>query len=156
MKQIKVTLLLIVTSILLYACPEKDENGYRYIAFANKSGEKIGYQISFSKIVNIYQDTIFYCNMTLENFIYNDSSFILECPLRTGSWERELSDLNYIQFLVLDGDKFSQYRTAPCDTIRKYVPILHCYRLTLEDLQRMNWTVMYPPKQGSFITASKQ
>jgi hypothetical protein len=145
MKQIRIIILLIATSLLLCACPDKDENGHRYITFVNKSGEKIGYQISFDKALNIYRDTVFLCNMTSDNFIDNDFSFFLECPLGVDSWERDLSDLYYIQFLVLDGGKFSQYSSEPCDTIRKYVPILHTYRLTLKDLQRMNWTLTYPP-----------
>lgn len=147
MKQFKVILLLIAILMLLCACPDKDENGHRQITFVNKSGEKIGYQISFDKILNIHQDTVFLCNKTSDNFIDNDFSFILECPLEVDSWERDLRDLYYIQFSVLDRDKFSQYFLAPCDTIRKYVPILHTYRLTLEDLQRRNWTVVYPPEE---------
>ena len=145
MKHLKIIILSIVTCMLLCACPDKDENENRYISFSNKSGEKIGYQISFGKIYDIYQDTAFLCNMTSDNFIDNDSLFILECPIRVDNWETDLRDLYYIQFLVLSGEKFSQYISAPCDTIRKHVPVLHTYRLTLEDLERMNWTVVYPP-----------
>ncbi|HPQ13305.1 MAG TPA: hypothetical protein PLQ60_07545 [Paludibacteraceae bacterium] len=146
MKQFRITILLIATTLLLCACPEIEEV-HRNIVFVNKSGKRVAYQFAFSKIQDIYEDTVFNCNKTSEGFIENDSSFILDCPIRERSWEISLGNSYYIQYLVLDGDKFSQYYTEPCDTIRKYVPVLHTYRLTLADLQRMNWTVVYPPEK---------
>jgi len=147
MKQLKMSALLITLTILFAACPNDNEIGHRNINFSNKSGKKIGYQISFDKISNIYQDTVFLCNNTSDSFISNDSTFVLRCPIRVSDWESDLNNSYYVQFLVMDGDNFSQCYTAPCDTIRKYVPIVYCYRLKLEDLQRMNWTVVYPPKE---------
>ncbi len=146
MRTFRITMLLIATSMLLCACPDKEE-GHRYITFVNKSEKKISYQFAFDKILNIYQDTVFYCNKSSEGFIDDNSSYVLECPIRVDSWETDLSDLYYIQFLVMDGKKFNQYYTEPCDTIRQNVPILHIYRLTLADLQRMNWTVVFPPEE---------
>ena len=129
--------------MLLCACPGKEE-GHSYITIVNKSGEKISYQFAWEKVLNIYQDTVFYCNKTSEGFIDNNSSFILECPIRVKNWETDLGNSHYIQFLVMDGNIYEQYYKESCDTVRKYVPILHTYRLTLSDLQRMNWTVVYP------------
>ena len=128
---------------ILTACPNRNDE-HRFVTFINKSGEKIGYQLSFDKISNIDKDTIFNCNNTSDNFIGNNSSFILECPIRTDSWEVNLNSLYYIRFLVMDGNKLNHYYMDPCDTIRKYVPVLHTYHLTLADLQRMNWMVVYP------------
>jgi len=133
-------------SFILTACPNSIDE-HRFVTFINKSGEKIGYQLSFDKISNIDKDTIFNCNNSSDNFIGNNSSFILECPIRTDSWEVNLNSLYYIQFLVMDGNNLNHYYMDPCDTIRKYVPILHTYRLTLADLQRLNWTVVYPPEE---------
>lgn len=31
------------------------------------------------------------------------------------------------------------------DTVHKKVPILHIYQLKQTDLEKMNWTVIYPP-----------
>jgi len=45
----------------------------------------------------------------------------------------------------MEAETFDKYIDEPCDTIRKYVPVLHTYQLTLEDLQQMNWMVVYPP-----------
>ena len=44
-------------------------------------------------------------------------------------------------FLYSEGD-------SPCDTIRKYVPVLQRYRLNLEDLENLNWIVPYPPTEA--------
>ena len=145
MKQLKNALLLFAISILLCGCPT-DDAGYNNIAFVNKSGRKIGCQIISEKVSNIYQDTVFYCNKTSDYFIGNDSSFILESPIRTG-WGEELGTSYYIQFLVLDGELFKQYYSSPCDSIRKHVPILDVYRLKLSDLVKMNWTIVYPSKK---------
>jgi hypothetical protein len=146
MKQLRITLLLIIVCVALCACP-KHEDGHRFINFANNSNNKIAYQFSFDKILNIAQDTIYYCPKTTEGFINSNSTFTLECPIRVNGWESDLNNLYYIQFLVLDEDKFTQYYAEPCDTISKYVSILHCYRLTLADLQQMDWTVVYPPEE---------
>lgn len=150
MKKIKNLILLSFLAIICAGCRSNCENVYRYITFVNKSGKKIGYQLALDKISNISQDTIFYCDNTSGNFIPKDSLFALECMIWVGGWEDELMGA-YIQFLVLDGEKFTKYYRAPCDSIRKYVPILDCYRLTLEDLQRTNWTVVYPPEKQNNI-----
>jgi hypothetical protein len=62
-------------------------------------------------------------------------------------WEETLGKHSVFQLLITDAEIFNQYKKDTCDTIRKYVPILHHYQLTLEDLQRMNWTIVYPPEE---------
>ena len=54
---------------------------------------------------------------------------------------------NYLQLIIMDYDIYLQYYKEPCDTFRKYVPILHRYKATLEYLQRMNWKIIYPPEE---------
>ena len=46
----------------------------------------------------------------------------------------------------MDEQTYSRYMFEPCDTIRKYVPILHRYRVSLEDMEQANWTIVYPPE----------
>ena len=53
-------------------------------------------------------------------------------------WELYLDKGQIMSIFIVDYDLYYQYWTLHCDTIKKHVPILHCYRLTLEDLQRMN------------------
>jgi hypothetical protein len=144
MKQFRISVLLIITSVLLCACPE--EEGHHYIKLLNKSDISIGCQMFWSgNIMNA--DTIFQCNMATDFIVPADSFHIFESTMRTSNWEDDFKVIPYIQFLIMDGTLFKQYFSASCDTIRKYVPILHTYRLTLEDLQRMNWTVVYPPEE---------
>ena len=151
MKKIKNLILLSFLAIICAGCRSNCENVYRYITFVNKSGKKIGYQLAIDDIANISQDTIYYCNNTSDNFIPKDSIFVLESDYLYCGWEDILEDVYYLQFLVLDGEKFTKYYREPCDTIRKYVPVLGYYRLTPEGLHRMNWTVVYPPEEQNNI-----
>ena len=153
MKKIKNLILLTFLAVICAGCPDYCTNGHEYITFVNKSGKEIGYQITFKKFEEAIQDTIFRCHNVLDNFIPKDSILTLGCDNlpRSCCWERDLENEYYIQFLILDDEKFKQYYGEPCDTVRKYVPITYCYRLTLEDLQRMNWTVVYPPEKQDSI-----
>lgn len=149
MRKIKNLILLTFLAVICAGCPDYCTNGHEYITFVNKSNKEIGYQLGLGRISDIFQDTIFHCRCIFDRFLPKDSVFILGCSdLPTPCcWERDLENEYYIQFLVLDNEKFRKYYSEPCDTIRKYVPITYCYRLTLEDLQRMNWTVVYPPEK---------
>jgi len=60
-------------------------------------------------------------------------------------WEIEISDLANVQLMILDNDSLNKYFVSPIDTIHKKVPILHIYQLKQADLEKMNWTVIYPP-----------
>ncbi len=150
MKQFRSTILLIATSILLCACP-KDENGHRYITFINKSERDISCQDFWSGSI-IEADTLFQCGVGAVGIPANS---LCKFPsLNHSGWETDFKLIPYIQFLVMDDSTYVYYSKMlnyqlieNCDTIRKYVPILHTYRLTLEDLQRMNWTVVYPPEE---------
>jgi hypothetical protein len=133
-------LFLLVTPLLLCGCPEND--GHRELFLVNKSGKKIGYQISFGYVSEISQDTIFQCNKTSDNLLDNDSLFIIESTRRL-DWEHDLGSNVYVEILILDGAKFSKYINAPCDSVRQNVPILHAYRLTLADVEKMNWMIVY-------------
>lgn len=133
-------LFLMVTPLLLCGCPEND--GHRELFLVNKSGKKIGYQISFGYVSEISQDTIFQCNKTSDNLLDNDSLFIIESTRRL-DWEHDLGSNVYVEILILDGAKFSKYINAPCDSVRQNVPILHAYRLTLADVEKMNWMIVY-------------
>ncbi|GHT76106.1 hypothetical protein AGMMS50262_13410 [Bacteroidia bacterium] len=142
MKQVKI-ILLIIASMLLCGCPNNEE-GHRYITFFNKSKKDISCQDFWSGHITD-TDTVFQCRMGAVG-IPADS--LCNFPsLNDSGWEEDFRAIPYIQFLVMDREVYKKNWNNPCDTIRKYVPILHCYRLTLEDLQRMNWTVIYPPEE---------
>jgi hypothetical protein len=140
MKQLRMTILLVAISILLCACPDK--TGQEFIYIVNKSDKTITFDFLVNK-----QDTTFYCSSTGRTVLFDvksDSTFKLNNGDAYSSWDNYLKSLT---IFILDGELYEEYWQQPCDTIRKYVPILHTYRLTLEDLQRMNWTVVYPPEE---------
>ncbi|MCB9017426.1 MAG: hypothetical protein H6544_02305 [Prevotellaceae bacterium] len=139
MKYLKIIILSIAACMLLCACPDKD--GHYSITIVNKSEKTILCQPQIIKIGEEYEQ---YDCQRVNRIINKDSTYEFE-KIRH-SWEQEL-DGYYIQLLLMDAETFDQYISAPCDTIRKYVPVLHTYRLTLEDLERMNWTVVYSPEE---------
>jgi len=139
--------LLIILSCTLYACPPYDvANGHRYITFVNKSDKDIKVQEVWSGHIMI-SDSIYQCRM-FSMTIDVDSIFLFESSDKYKIWENDFEVIPFIQYLVMEKSIYEKYALPnfDCDTIRKYVPVLHCYRLKLEDLQRMNWTVVYPPE----------
>ncbi|MDR1897737.1 MAG: hypothetical protein LBR10_13200 [Prevotellaceae bacterium] len=135
------------SSLLLAGSCEQKITGHQYISFVNRTDEKIACQIIWiGKITPA--DTIFQRQLFATHIPAN-STYLFECGNihRGKAWEDDFKVIPYIQFLILNDNIYQQYYLEPCDTIRKYVPILHRYQLTLEDLQRMDWTVVYPPKE---------
>jgi len=126
-------------------CSE-DEGGHCYITIINKSEIEIGFQDYRN-----YEDTFFYCQPNggypYVQRVPSNSFIELFVPVNEiSSWEQYLNKSQSISILITDANLHYQYWQQPCDTIRKYVPILHRYQLTSEDLERMNWTVVYPPE----------
>ena len=140
MKQFQIAMLFITVSILLCACPDK--KGQEFIYIKNESDKKIAFQVSVNK-----QDTTFYCSNVGTTILFeveSKSTFNLGNGDSYSNWDDFLKTLTVF---ILDGKRYNEYWKEPCDTIRKYVPVLHRYQLKLEDLQRMNWTVVFPPEE---------
>lgn len=145
MKQFQTTLSLITVSIILLSGCPSSEDGHLYIKIVNKSDIDIIYQNRINE-----KDDYFYCStggVTIFPYVLKDSIGILEAPMRSNGWEDYLDKGQLINIYIASAEVYNPYIAAPCDTIRKYVPILHRYQLKLEDLQRMNWTVVYPPEE---------
>ena len=68
---------------------------------------------------------------------------------RGKTWEDNFKTIPYIQFLIFDAKVYEEYRDyeVPCEETNYTIPVLHYYQLTLSDLQRMNWTVVFPPQE---------
>ena len=136
----KMTILLIIALALLRACPDK--MGQEFIHITNKSDKTIVFQVLKNK-----QDETFYCSNTGRTIFFgvkSNSTFTLNDGDAYSSWDTALKSLT---IFILDGELYEEYWQQPCDILREHVPILHTYRLSLEDLQRMNWTVIYPPEE---------
>ncbi|WP_321438223.1 hypothetical protein [uncultured Bacteroides sp.] len=145
MKQFQIAILLCMMCILC-ACPSNEKNEHRYIKIINESNKNIAFQ----GIID-WKDTFFYCNNSAGNTILfgirHDSLYFFKVSMRSSGWEDYLSKGQIMDIFIVDEELYKKHWSEPCDTIRKYVPVLHRYRLKLEDLQRMNWTVVYPPKE---------
>ena len=77
-----------------------------------------------------------------------NKEYYLYSGTTNSDWRRELYGGRILQILVIeDGDKFLKYWPSHEDTLRKYVPVVQRYHLTIKDLERLNWTVTYPPTE---------
>ena len=139
MKTTKIAVLCLL-SCILSACLKQSEE---YITLVNKSGRDIVFQTENEKYFT-NTDVPFQCQGIVFT-ILKDSLFLLHSVDDTG-WEADFNFRPCMIFLLMDKENYHQYRNEPCDTIRKYVPILHRYRVSLEDMEQMNWTVVYPPE----------
>ena len=137
LKQLKIIAILIAASILLCACPAPE--GQEYIYIVNKSDKPIAFDISIN-------DTTFQCSDIGHKVFFgvqSNSTYKLNDGNTYASWDTELQLLTIFIFYR---ELYMDYNQS-CQTIREHVPILHTYRLTLSDLKRMNWTVVYPPEE---------
>ena len=139
MKIIEV-LALCLLSCLLWACPERSE---AYITLVNKSDQNIVYQ-EYRDFGHTFSDALFQCSVGAVE-IQKRTSVVIE-SLDYAGWKADFNYTPCIQFLIMDEQTYSRYMFEPCDTIRKYVPILHRYRVSLEDMEQANWTIVYPPE----------
>ena len=139
MKIIKI-LALCLLSCLLWACPERSE---AYITLVNKSDQNIVYQ-EYRDFGHTFSDALFQCSVGAVE-IQKRTSVVIE-SLDYAGWKADFNYTTCIQFLIMDEQTYSRYMFEPCDTIRKYVPILHRYRVSLEDMEQANWTIVYPPE----------
>jgi len=147
MRQIKIAMLLIIAFITLCACPDNNYE-HKYFTIVNKSPINLRCQIIVQSIITP-ADTIYDCGI-IPFLISADSSYFVESGEYRGGWETVFRGIPYLQLLLMEDSIYMDYffkYNYNCDTIRKYVPVLHRYQLKLEDLQRMNWTVVYPPEE---------
>jgi len=155
MVKINILTLLLFIAFICSGCPDKCEHCHQYITFINKSEENIICQFRDIEEKDTSLCVIYWDNPLV--LIHIDSSGLIPCRNieRNRNWETQLNTNHLIQIQIMndsvyqhyldlfDYDNYSSYN----DSIQKYVPILHCYQLTLQDLQRMNWTVVYPPEE---------
>ncbi|MDR1983596.1 MAG: hypothetical protein LBQ28_02060 [Prevotellaceae bacterium] len=147
MKTIKLTTTVTLLAIVLLAATcKKYDFVHRHITIINKSHEDIAYQ-GFAENMQ----TFFHCQepgVPIPSVVWADSVGYFESPIRPHpGWEYFLDEGQTLNILIGNLDLFNQYNSEPCDTFHKYVPVIHSYHLTLGDLQRMNWTVVYPPEE---------
>jgi hypothetical protein len=128
--------------LVLTACPSDKTTGLKVV---NKAGRSI--RLLFVE----WPDTAIDCSLIdLGNQIVSPQETVY-LYYDGGASEKAVKEplyrKGYISFLAIDNIETVRYWDEPCDTIRKYVPVLHRYRYTIEELERMNWTVVYPPEE---------
>jgi len=131
----------------LATCRPYDDE-HKYFTFVNKSSINLRCQEIWQGIITP-ADTIYQCQ-NIPFHISADSSLFIKNGSYPRGWETDFKVIPYLQLLIMNEDVYIHYASMfnfNCDSIRKYVPILYRYQLKLEDLQRMNWTVVYPPEE---------
>lgn len=145
MKQFRAIFLMMVVSFLFYGCPSTDDDGHQFITIVNKSDAKITVQtIQSSKIT--YADTLWVCGIAPLTIESNSERMFNSGRIRRGSsWESELKDIPFVQFLIFDAEVYDSMRDydIPCEDVNYTIPVKHYYQLKLEDLEHMNWEVIY-------------
>jgi len=112
----------------------------------NKSEKRIDFQPHLLTANITYEDTLFQCVKSIFG-VRRDASRYLSAGTHS-DWGKEMKGYSYLQILIIDSEIYDIYIAEPCDTIRKYVPILQRYQLTLTELQQLNWTITYPPTEA--------
>lgn len=141
MKQI-FSIIVLAQVLLFWGSCFHEEEGHMSFALVNKSNQTIACQ-EFEFYKSQEDDTLFKDMLCANMNIRPDS--LVRYKSYDVSWEVNMGDLAYVQLLILDNDSLVKYYKSPIDTIHKKVPVLHIYQMKQADLEKMNWTVIYPP-----------
>lgn len=141
MKDFRILMMVTFMGFMCEACKSWVDI-HENIALVNMSDQKIGCQMLCNRNVSI-ADSV-YCANEETHLVSPESILMYHATSR--SWEDDAKSVSYFQFLIMDGDSLQKYLNAPEDTIRKHVPVLKVYRYKQEDLEKMNWTVIYSPQ----------
>lgn len=139
MRRLKYFLLVIAVLALYVSCIAYDDT-HETIAIVNLSDKPIGCQMYRGKDVTSV-DAVYYGNR--ETYVVPSDSLVKFMAQR-GKWEKDIRTIPYVRFIVMDGDSLLKYKDSPVDVVRKNVPILHVYQLKQDDLEKINWTIIYP------------
>lgn len=134
-------IILCLLSFILSGCVKESE---KYIRLINKSDRDVIFQANNDNYFS-ENDVAYICRGGIYT-IKKDSTY-LYASLDYSGWKADFNLSPYMTFLFMDSEVLEKYLYEPCDTIRKYVPILHHYRVSYEDMEHSNWTIVYPPEE---------
>ena len=135
------TFLVLLLLPCLFSC--RYHVGERLITIYNNSDATIGIEEVWSE--NIVSIPPVYQNWDVVVPIYPDSFRVFESRDYLG-WYVDFKLIPFIRFLVMDYEICETYDDDSVELIRKNVPVYHCFDLTLEDVEAMNYKIVYPPK----------
>lgn len=131
--------ILIAPFLLLSSCGEKSDDCHKFITVDNKSEKRLLITQTY-----IYPDSI-------TDFGHGNSDHIIKpyekndyAISSSDCYEYRINDRNQYGVLMLYIMDYNQIKDIPKDTIIKYRMYLKKYDLTVEDLQKRNWTITYP------------
>lgn len=139
MKSVKIMFIICTQLVLITNSCKKDSGYYDFrLKVINKSDMTINANFDQS-----YPDTTlgFYSPFYkgAENAATNETITLV----RGGTWENAFKDVINQKLMVFVFDA-SIVEKTPWDTISKKYLILKRYELSLEDLQKLKWTITYP------------
>ena len=132
-----VIVIYICFACFIICCSCRHETCHHRITINNNSNKSIYYYNGSQ-----YPDTIltFYSQFKSGD-VFSIEKFSSKDALYNGCIEGILYQFKKISFTLFDAQTID---TTPWDTVRAKYLILKRYDLSLEDLQRMNWTITYP------------
>lgn len=127
------------------SCGDLLKNGHEYFIVRNESDRKI-----FFDWCTNYKDTVIRPEYITPNVIVGNPSYIInpssEREIGTeqlfGRIEKLFNDTEYISFMLFD---YNLLMTEDPETIAQNYMVLVRYDITLDDLNRTNWTLHFPP-----------
>lgn len=134
--------IVMVQALLLFVSCFREQEGHLSFALVNKSSQSIACQM-FEFRKSMEDDTLFKYWQVTDINVRPDS--LVRYVSSEVPWEIEINNCAYVQLMILNNDSLNKCMVSSIDTVHKKVPILHIYQLKQTDLEKMNWTVIYPP-----------
>ena len=124
---------------LLSSTCQSDDNSHSYITLKNQSENDICLCLLFTNVEGK-------CTLSRGGILEKNSIF--EWNPFNFSIERSLRGGGVLEFYLVNPNHYNEHNVFyDCDSIPIKNDILKHYRLTLEDLRQMNFTVVFPPEE---------
>jgi len=139
MKAVKIMFIICTQLVLMSNSCKKDSSYYDYrLKVVNKSDKTI-----YADFYQSYPDTTLGLHSHFDNATVKAATNGTITLVRGGTWENAFKEDIHQKLMVFIFDA-SVVDNTPWDTIKKKYLILKRYDLSLDDLQKSNWTVTYP------------
>ena len=141
MNHIAITILVL---LLVHACENEEDNCHKTITFTNRTMDTL-YVIANSD----YPDTLAFQSQPDPLLDPNFTKVLPEESNSQALWRRDCIELAFKD--LIPSDTLMVYvfdaqilESIPWDTVKSQYPVLKRHDLSLEDLQQLNWEIIYP------------
>ena len=122
-------ILLSAQTLMLMGCPMIDSESEN-IKIVNRSDKEICFQVNSLTYPFANEDTLLLGQFPV--FGIKPRTHYLCSAATNSDWRRELHRCRFLQILIVEnGDDFLKYFKAPKYTLRKYVPVVKRYHLSV-------------------------